>query len=148
MNIPGMDSEFMKSKAGSLPAATTWVLGIVAVALSLAFDVVFIKFPINGYLWYLSTAISFGAAGAISGLCTKGSKMAVLVPMAVCGIVYAVLDIFLEKAMEPGEITMAGALILAGQGLGISLATGLGGAYKGYDQRQEVLSDRAIPQGA
>src|SRR6185436_468676 len=148
MNIPGMDSDFMKSKAGSLPTATAWVLGVVAVVLLLAFDVVFIKFPINGYLWYLSTAISFGAAGALSGLLTKGSKMAVLIPMALCGIGYAVLDIFLEKAMEPGEITMASALILAGQGLGISLATGLGGAYKGYDQRQEVLSDKAVAQGA
>jgi hypothetical protein len=143
MNIPGLDSEFMNSKAGSLPSAMAWVLGVIAIVVALAFDVVFIKFPINGYLWYLSTAISFAAAGAIGGLLTKGSKMSVLIPMALCGVGYAVLDIFLEKAMSPGDTTMADALILAGQGLGISLVTGLGGAYKGYDQRQETLSNRA-----
>ncbi len=120
-----------------LPAPVAFVLGLVAVAVALVFDVVFLKVSIpgvGGYAWYLSTALSFAGAGWASITWTRASKTVAMTAVAMAAGIYGVADLGLGLVLE--DLSMASAIVLGAQGVGIGVFTGFGGVFKAMRERE------------
>ena len=118
-------------KVSGLPAPVAFGLGIAAVVVALVFDVIFLKVHIpgvGGYAWYLTTALSFAGAGWTSIKWTKASRTVAMTAVVVAAALYGVADIGLGLVLE--DLSMAGAIMLGAQGLGIGIFTGFGGVFK------------------
>ena len=129
MQLPG--------KAAGMPAALTFVFGVVAVILALGFDVLFkhISIPgVGGYIWYLTTALSFAGAGYGGSLFTKAGRGLVTGVVIGAAILYGAADLGLGLVSE-GGIDFGSAIFLGAQGVGIGIFCGLGGMYRGSQQR-------------
>ncbi len=134
-NMPGLGGVAGKLPSG-LPGVFSFGLGIGAVLIALVFDVVFLKIHIPGvgsYAWYLTTALSFGAAGYGSMKITKAGKTLAGASAIVAAILYFGGDLGLGLVLE--DLEMGGAIILAAQGLGIALFCGFGGIAKALRER-------------
>jgi hypothetical protein len=117
-----------------LPSALAFGFGITAVAVALAFDLLFLRIPIplgrfGGYAWYLTTALSFMLAGYASAKWTRAGRGLGMFVIVFSAIGYAAADLWLGMVLH--ALSMHGATILAGQGLGIALVTGFSGVFKG-----------------
>jgi hypothetical protein len=120
-----------------LPAPVSFVLGAVAMAVALVFDVIFLKVHIpgvGGYAWYLSTALSFAGAGWASIKWTRASKTVAMTAVAIAAGIYGVADLGLGLVLE--DLTMASAIVLGAQGVGIGVFTGFGGVFKAMRERE------------
>lgn len=127
----------MPQPAG-LPSAVAFGLGIVAVLVALIFDVVFLKVHIpgvGGYAWYLTTALSFAAAGFGGAKWTRASQGTAYTAVAFAGIIYGLADIGLGLVLE--DLAMSGALFLGIQGLVIAVVCGGGGVRKGVAAKED-----------
>ena len=135
MNV---NTEAMSKQAGKLPAAAAFGFAIVAAVVATMVDYVFEAIVhLGGYMWYVATAICFGGAGFGAGLMTKAPKMGAYTAMGVGAVAYAALTVVLYTAVFSG--TVGDAIIPAAINFGIGLATGLGGATKGNQQRDHAL---------
>jgi hypothetical protein len=122
------------AQLSGLPAPLSFVLGLVAVAVALVFDVVFPKVHIpgvGGYAWYLTTALSFAGAGWASIKWTRASKTVAMTAVGIAAVLYGVADVGL--GLE--DLPMAGAIMLGAQGVGIGFFTGFGGVFKAMRDR-------------
>jgi len=125
------------AQLSGLPAPVSFVLGMVAVAVALVFDVIFLKVHIpgvGGYAWYLSTALSFAGAGWASIKWTRASKTVAMTAVAIAAGIYGVADLGLGLVLE--DLTMASAIVLGAQGVGIGVFTGFGGVFKAMRERE------------
>ncbi len=134
--VPGMDA-FDKIKGPSgMPSALAFGFGIVAVVVALVFDVIFLNVNVpgvGGYAWYLSTALSFAAAGFAGAKFTKATRSVALTAIGVAGAIYGFADLGLGVALE--HMPMGEALFLGIQGVVIAIFTGSGGVVKGLRAR-------------
>jgi hypothetical protein len=124
-------------QVSGLPAPLSFVLGLFAVALALAFDVIFLKVHIpgvGGYAWYLTTALSFAGAGWASIKWTRASRAVATTALALAAVLYGVADVGLGLVLE--GIPMVTAIVLGAQGVGIALFTGFGGVFKAIRERE------------
>ncbi len=122
--------------ARGFPSALAFGLGIVAVVVALAFDVVFLKVHIpgvGGYAWYLSTALSFAAAGYFGFKWTRASQATSMVAVAISGALYGVASLGLGVVVE--HLVMGSALFLGLQGLVIAVICGGAGVRKAVAER-------------
>jgi hypothetical protein len=135
--IPGMDQAFGQIKGPvGMPSALAFGFGIVAVVVALVFDVIFLNVNVpgvGGYAWYLSTALSFAAAGFAGAKFTKATRSTALTAIGVAGALYGIADLGLGIALE--HMPMGDALFLGVQGVAIAIFTGSGGVYKGLRAR-------------
>lgn len=136
LNMPGGLGK--ASQISGLPAPISFGLGLVAVAVALVFDVIFLKVHVPGvgaYAWYLTTALSFAGAGWASIKWTRASKTVAMTALGFAAVVYGVLDLGLGLVVE--DLPMAGAIMLGAQGIGIGLFCGFGGVFKAMRERDE-----------
>jgi len=137
LNLPGG-----LGKAGQisgLPAPVAFGLGLVAVAVALVFDVVFLHIHIPGvgsYAWYLTTALSFAGAGWAAIKWTRASRTVAMTALGFAAAVYGVADLGLGLVLE--NLPMAGAIMLGAQGVGIGIFTGFGGVFKALRERGDA----------
>ena len=125
------------NKVSGLPAPVSFMLGLVAVAIALVFDVVFLKVHIpgvGGYAWYLTTALSFAGAGWASIKWTRASRTVAMTAVVVASVLYGIADVGLGLVLE--DLTMASAIVLGAQGVGIGIFTGFGGVFKALRERE------------
>ncbi len=135
-NMPGLGGagaalSKMPQPSGLSPALA-FVLGVVAVAIALVFDVVFLHVHIPGvgaYAWYLTTAFSFLAAGYGGAKWTRATQSTAMSAVAVAGVLYGVADLGLGLVLE--DLPMGSALFLGIQGLVIAVVCGGAGVRKG-----------------
>jgi hypothetical protein len=123
-------------KISGLPAPVAFGLGLVAVLIALVFDVIFLKVHIpgvGGYAWYLTTALSFAGAGWASIKWTRASKSVAMAALGVAAAIYGVADLGLGMVLE--DLTMASAIVLGAQGVGIGIFTGFGGVFKAIREK-------------
>lgn len=135
---PGLAAGLPKVQPKGLPSVLAFFLGLIGVAVALAFDVVFLKVHIpgaGGYAWYLTTALAFGGAGYGGAKWTRAGRGLALTAAVFAAVVYGVLDIGLGMVLE--DLPMGGAIVLAAQGLAIALFTGCGGVYRGLRAKDE-----------
>jgi len=136
-NIPGMDAAFGKIKGPSgMPSALAFGFGIAAAVIALVFDVIFLNVDvpgIGGYAWYLSTALTFAAAGFAGAKFTKATRTTALTAIGVAGAIYGIADLGMGIVLE--HMPMGDALFLGIQGVVIAIFTGSGGVYKGLRAR-------------
>ena len=135
--MPARSRHARALQLSGLPAPVSFVLGMVAVAIALVFDVIFLKVHIpgvGGYAWYLSTALSFAGAGWASIKWTRASKTVAMTAVAIAAALYGVADLGLGLVLE--DLTMASAIVLGAQGVGIGLFTGFGGVFKAMSERE------------
>ncbi len=121
-----------------LPSAVAFVLGVGAVLVALLFDVIFLKVHIpgvGGYAWYLTTALSFAAAGFGGAKWTRASQSTAYTAVAVAGVLYGLADVGLGVVVE--DLAMGSALFLGIQGLVIALVCGGGGVRKGMAAKED-----------
>ena len=120
-------------KAGGMPAALAFVMGIGAVIVALGFDVLFTKVihDPTGYIWYATTALSFAAAGYGGALFTKAGRGLVTGVVIGAALVYGAGDLGLALVLD--EVDFSSAIFLGAQGIGIFC--GLGGMYRGATQK-------------
>jgi hypothetical protein len=107
------------------------------VVVALVFDVIFLHVHIPGvgsYAWYLTTALSFAGAGWAAIKWTRASKTVAMTALAVAASIYGVADLGLGLVLE--NLSMAGAIMLGAQGVGIGLFTGFGGVFKALRERE------------
>ena len=143
MNV---NTEAMSKQAGKFPAAAAFGFAIVAAVLATVIDYVFEAIVhLGGYMWYLATAVCFGGAGFGAGLMTKAPKMGAYTAVGVGAAIYAVLTIVLYVVVFSG--TVGDAIIPAVINFAIALGTGLGGATKGNQQREQALATAPRPPG-
>ena len=127
------------SSVSGLPAPVAFMLGIVAVVVALVFDVIFLKVHIpgvGGYAWYLTTALSFAGAGWASIKWTKASRTVAMTAVVVAAALYGVADVGLGLVLE--DLSMAGAIMLGAQGVGIGIFTGFGGVFKAIREKGDA----------
>lgn len=137
IGIPGMDKAFGQIQGPTgMPAGLAFGFGIVAAVVALVFDVIFLNVNvpgIGGYAWYLSTALTFAAAGFAGAKLTKATRKLALTAIGVAGAIYGVCDLGMGIALE--HMPMGDALFLGIQGVAIAIFTGSGGVYKGLRAR-------------
>ncbi|MDB4938212.1 MAG: hypothetical protein JWP87_5184 [Labilithrix sp.] len=132
--MPGLGT---MDRIGGLPAPLSFGLGLVAAFVALVFDVIFLKVHVpgvGGYAWYLTTALSFAGAGWASIRWTRASKTIAMAAVGVAAALYGVADVGLGLVVE--DLSMAGAIVLGAQGVGIGLFTGFGGVFKAMRERE------------
>jgi hypothetical protein len=137
-NVMGGAGIKMGAQPSGLPAPLAFGLGLVAVVVALVFDVIFLHVHIPGvgsYAWYLTTALSFAGAGWAAIKWTRASKTVAMTALAVAASIYGVADLGLGLVLE--NLSMAGAIMLGAQGVGIGLFTGFGGVFKALRERDE-----------
>ncbi len=123
-------------KAGGMPAALAFVMGIGAVVVALVFDVIFTKISIpgvGGYIWYASTALSFAGAGYGSALFTRAGRGLITGVVIGASVIYGAGDLALGLVLE--SLDFSSAIFLGAQGVGIGIFCGLGGMYRGAQQK-------------
>lgn len=121
----------INAKASGLPAPLAFGLALVAVFVALVFDVVFLKVSVpgvGGYAWYLTTALSFMAAGYGSMMWTRAGKTLSFVAVGIAAVIYGVCDVGLGLVLE--DLSLSGAIVLGAQGVAIGFFTGFGGVYR------------------
>jgi hypothetical protein len=115
-----------------LPTFFAFAATIVAAAVALASDVVFLNVRIPGpaaYAWYLTTALSFMGAGYGAARWTNAGRGVSLVALTLAGLGYGACDVGLGFVLE--SLPMNHAILLGAQGLGIALLAGFGGVLRG-----------------
>jgi len=120
-----------------LSPAVAFVLGVVAVAVALVFDVVFLHVHIPGvgaYAWYLTTAFSFLAAGYGGAKWTRATQSTAMAAVVVAGVLYGIADVGLGLVME--DLPMGSAAFLGVQGLVIAFVCGGAGVRKGLAAKE------------
>ena len=130
--VPGMAAFDQIKGPSGMPSALAFGFGIVAVVVALVFDVIFLNVNVpgvGGYAWYLSTALSFAAAGFAGAKFTKATRSLALTAIGVAGAIYGFADLGLGIALE--HMPMGEALFLGVQGVAIAIFTGSGGVVKG-----------------
>lgn len=139
VNLGAMNVAGLSKRANTMAAGMAFLFCFGAMLVALLFDVVFffIHFPGSGYIWYATTAIPFALAGYASGLMTKGGKGLVFAAAGVAAVVYGLADVGLEMALE--QIGIVSAFIIAAQGIAIGLVCGLGGAFRGSQQKEHAM---------
>lgn len=121
-----------------LPAVVALLLPLVAVAVALVFDVVFLNVHVpgvGGYIWYLTTALSFAGAGFAAIKWTRASSTTATVGMGIAGLLYGAGDLGLEMVVE--HLTVNDAIYLAAQGIAIAFVCGFGGIRKGERAKED-----------
>jgi hypothetical protein len=134
MNLPGGLGRV--DQISGLPAPVSFVLGLVAVAVALVFDVIFLKVHIpgvGGWAWYLTTALSFAGAGWASIKWTRASRTVAMTAVGIAAVLYGVADVGLGLVLE--DLSLASAIVLGAQGVGIGFFTGFGGVFKALRER-------------
>jgi hypothetical protein len=119
-----------------MPSFMALFLGLVAVGVALACDLVFLRVSVpfaGAYAWYMTTALSFFCAGWTAAKWTRAGRGLALFSTVFAGIVYGCGDIALGVLVE--SLSRAGAVHLAAQGIAIALVTGLAGAFRGLRAR-------------
>ncbi len=115
-----------------LSPALAFALAAVAVVVALVFDVAFLHVHIpgiGGYAWYLTTALSFGAAGFGGAKWTRAGQSTAMGAVVFAGVLYGIADVGLGLVME--DLAMGSALFLGIQGLVIAFVCGGAGVRKG-----------------
>jgi len=121
-----------------LPSVLAFGLGLVAVFVALAFDIVFLKVHVPGvgaYAWYLTTALSFAGAGYGGAKWTRASRTLAMTAVGIAGVLYGIADLGLGLVME--DLSLTGAIILGAQGVAIAFVTGFGGVYRGLRAKED-----------
>jgi hypothetical protein len=139
-HVPGLGSAG-KALSGlpqpsGLPSGAAFGLGVLAVAIALVFDVIFLHVHIpgvGGYAWYLTTALSFAGAGFGGAKWTKAEKGTVTAAVVMAGVLYGLADVGLGLVLE--DLAMGSALFLGIQGLVIAIVCGGAGMRKGLAAR-------------
>ena len=119
-----------------LPPVVAFGMGLVAAAIALVFDVVFLHVHIpgvGGYAWYLTTALSFAGAGYFGIKWTRATQAVGMTALGVAGALYGLADIGLGLVLE--DLPMGSALFLGIQGLVIAIVCGGGGVRKAMSER-------------
>jgi hypothetical protein len=140
-HVPGLGSAG-KALSGlpqpsGLPSGAAFGLGVLAVAIALVFDVIFLHVHIpgvGGYAWYLTTALSFAGAGFGGAKWTKAEKGTVTAAVVMAGVLYGLADVGLGLVLE--DLAMGGALFLGIQGLVIAIVCGGAGMRKGLAAKE------------
>ena len=140
-HVPGLGSAG-KALSGlpqpsGLPSGAAFGLGVLAVAIALVFDVIFLHVHIpgvGGYAWYLTTALSFAGAGFGGAKWTKAEKGTVTAAVVMAGVLYGLADVGLGLLLE--DLAMGSALFLGIQGLVIAIVCGGAGMRKGLAARE------------
>src|SRR5262249_45671560 len=125
------------ARAG-MPSIMCFVFGILAVAVALGFDVLFLKIDIpgaGGYVWYATTALSFAGAGFGSAMWTRAGRGFITGVIIATGIVYGASDVGLALVLD--DVSLVEAISLAGVGVVIAVGAGLAGAYRAWRQRAD-----------
>lgn len=135
--VGSVDLAKMNKFAGRFGSGMAIVLGLAAILVATAFDVLFLKLPIGGgfiaRLWYLTTAVSFAAFGYGSAVTTRASKGLVFVTAVLVALGYGAADIGLQSVLS--GLSLKTALFVAAQGVAIAAICGIGAAIKGFRQR-------------
>jgi hypothetical protein len=108
------------------------VLGIVGAAVALGCDVAFLHVhvpKVGGYVWYLTTAFSFMAAGYGAAAWTRAERAGATWAVVFAGVLYGTADVGLGFVLE--ALSLQSAIVLGAQGLAIALFMGMSGAHKG-----------------
>ncbi len=132
----GLGGLSIGGKAAGMPAALSFVMGLGAVIIALVFDVIFTKISIPGvgaYVWYATTALSFAGAGYGSALFTKAGRGLTTGVVIGSALIYGAGDLSLGLVLE--EMDFSSAIFLGAQGIGIGIFCGLGGMYRGAQQK-------------
>jgi hypothetical protein len=115
-----------------MPSFMALLLGVVAVGVALACDLVFLRVSVpfaGAYAWYMTTAFSFFSAGWATSRWTRAGRGLAIFVSVFSGIVYGCGDIALGVLVE--SLSRTGAIHLAAQGLAIAIVTGIAGAVRG-----------------
>jgi hypothetical protein len=135
--LGSVDLAKMNKFAGRFGKGMVPVMGLVAIAVSIGFDLLFIELPFGGHivgrLWYFTTALAFAAAGYGAAVTTRAGKGFVFTSAVVIALLYGAADIGLEAVLE--GVTVGSALFLAVQGVVIAIGAGFFAARQGFKQR-------------
>jgi hypothetical protein len=127
-----MRSRLAGAEPRGLPSVLGFGLGLVAVFVALVFDVIFLRIHIpgaGGYAWYLTTALSFMAAGYGTAKWTRAGRSLAMTAVGVSAAFYGVADVGLGLGLE--GLSMSGSMMLGVQGVVIALVVGFAGVVKG-----------------